>query len=274
MRGTVVIGSQLVAGRIKVVLRSPHFWILVAMVVACTLLHYAEQIGILGAAAPSLHFGLTRHAMDRVLFLLPIVYAGFMFGIVAGLATSFIAVLIMLPRAIFISPSPTDALFEVAAVTLVGCLVCLWFRAQVKEKEQREQALEKLEAAQQDLRSYIQVIKSNERRLAALNSISSLVTQSLELEQILNSAIEKVVEVMELEAALIFLLDEGAEELVLAVHRGVSEEFAEGVDRMKVGEGFNGRVAQSGEPLLVADASDDPRLTRAVVRKERLQAQL
>ncbi|TET37466.1 MAG: PAS domain S-box protein, partial [Dehalococcoidia bacterium] len=46
------------------------------------------------------------------------------------------------------------------------------------------------------------------------------------------------------------------------------------VDRMKAGERFNGRLAQSGDPLLVADASEDPRLTRAVVRKERLQAQL
>jgi len=43
---------------------------------------------------------------------------------------------------------------------------------------------------------------------------------------------------------------------------------------MKIGEGFNGRVALSGEPLVVEDASLDPRLTREIVRQERIQAQL
>jgi signal transduction histidine kinase len=40
-----------------------------------------------------------------------------------------------------------------------------------------------------------------------------------------------------------------------------------GIDRLKPGEGFNGRVAQSGEPLVVENASKDPRLTREAVSK-------
>ena len=44
------------------------------------------------------------------------------------------------------------------------------------------------------------------------------------------------------------------------------------IDRLQVGEGFSGRVLESGEPLVVPDVSTDPRLTRIVVRKEGLRS--
>jgi PAS domain S-box-containing protein len=94
------------------------------------------------------------------------------------------------------------------------------------------------------------------------------------MEQLLNGALTKVVEVMDVEVALIFLLDEEARELELKTYHGVSEEFIAGVRRLKVGGGFNGRVAESGEPLLVEDVSHDPRLTREVAVLESLHAGL
>jgi len=81
-------------------------------------------------------------------------------------------------------------------------------------------------------------------------------------------------EVMNVDVALIYLLDERSQELMLKVYLGVPEEFAIGVERVKIGEGFNGQVAESGEPLLVEDASHDPRLLREVVKQGKLQAQL
>jgi len=62
--------------------------------------------------------------------------------------------------------------------------------------------------------------------------------------------------------------------LLLSAHRGVPAEFAAGVDKMKLGEGFNGRVAQTGEHMIVSDATQDPRLSREVVRHEGLRTQL
>ena len=258
------MASQVLA-RVLRITRNPHFWILVAMFVIGIVLHYPQQI--FGATVPSSFLGLTRHTMERVLFLLPITYAGFIFGIRGGIISLGVALAIMLPRAIFISPSPSDALFETGSVIVIGTLVILWFESQQREKERRRQAILRLEAAQRE-------IQSNERRLAALNAVSEIVSQSLELEQVLNGALNKAIEVMDVEVALIFLLDEEARELELKTYHGVSEEFAAGVRRMKVGEGFNGQVAESGEPLLVKDASHDPQLAREVVALERLHAQL
>jgi len=39
------------------------------------------------------------------------------------------------------------------------------------------------------------------------------------------------------------------------------------IDNLKVGEGFSGQVAQTGEPLVVQDLSTDARLTRSVVKE-------
>jgi nitrate/nitrite-specific signal transduction histidine kinase/PAS domain-containing protein len=110
------------------------------------------------------------------------------------------------------------------------------------------------------------------KELAALNAIAAVVNQSLDLEAILNDALDKTLQVMEVEAGGIYLLGEGAGVLTIAVHRGVSPQFVAGADELKVGEGFSGHVARSGEPLVVRDVSTDPRLTRTVAREEGLHS--
>lgn len=112
------------------------------------------------------------------------------------------------------------------------------------------------------------------RRLVALSTLSGLLAQSMRPRDVLPTAIEMVANVMEVEVVLIYSLEIEERELVLSAYRGVSWEFARGVDRMKVGDGFNGRVAETGEPLIVSDVAKDPRLSREIVRQEKLRAQL
>jgi PAS domain S-box-containing protein len=258
----------------KRVMRSAKFWLILLVLAALSIVHYAEQLGIIGTVSPSYHFGLGRHAVERVLFLVPIIYAGFTFRLRIGLITCFIALLIMLPRALFISPSPIDALVESAGVFLTGTLACFWFEAQLKAKEQRQQATIELEEVQQELQSYVRLSRSNEKRLATLNAISNMLSRSFELEEVLHSALNMVAEVMETEVVLIYFLDEEAQELRLMAYEGVSDKFARGIDRMKLGEGLNGQVAMTGQPLIVGNASHDSRLTRQIVREEKIEAVL
>jgi two-component system sensor histidine kinase DegS len=263
-----------ISNRVAKIIGNYHFWIIVAMFALGIILHYPQQL--LSTSSPSLFsfLGLTRHAVERVFLLLPVTYAGFFFGIKAGLASLAIALAVMLPRVFLISSSLPDALFETCGTILIGGLVNLGFEGYRREQGRRQQALLKLEAAQQELQSQVQVIRSNEKRLAALTEVSAIVSQSLELQDVLNAAADKVREVMNLEVVMVFLLDEDNQELELKTYRGVSEEFAIGLRGLKVGEGFNGQVAQTGEPLLVEDASQDPRLTREVVKREGIQAGL
>ncbi len=98
--------------------------------------------------------------------------------------------------------------------------------------------------------------------LAALNGIAATVSRSLDLNEILNSALDKVLEVMQIEAGEILLLDERSKELAICAHRGFSQEHIEGGDRIKLGEGMMGQVARSGKPMIVENVAGDPRLTR------------
>lgn len=238
--------------RLKRVIINPNFWLIVAMLDIGAWLHYTTQVRYLELGPLSeLHF--LRHAMERVLFVLPIAYAAFSFGMVGGLFTMLISLLIMLPRVFLISPLAGDALAETAAVMLVGTLMSWMVERQEREKRLRQKAVARLEAT---------------------SAISAIVSQSLDLEQIITGALDKVLEVTGLEVGLVFILNEETQELDLLAYQGVSEEFAEGVDKLQIGEGFSGRVAQSGEVLVVEDSSTDPRLTREAVKKEGLQAQL
>jgi len=269
-----VKGAPTLTHRTLDIVRNRNFWLIVAMLTICALLHYGVHIQLIALISGELPQALTRHAMERILFLLPIAYAGFVFGPFRGFITLLVAAAIMVPRIILLSSAPVDASLETGAVLLAGGLIIMWFESLEKEKALRAQAIAKLEVAQRELQSHVQVIERDRKQLATLSNISTIVSQSLELELVLNGALDRIMELMQVDAVLIFLLDEAAQELVLTAHRGVSREFTQGVARMKLGEGFNGRVAQSGEPMVVQDASQDPQLTRMVVRQEKLQSTL
>ncbi len=251
-------------------IRKPGFWLILVVLVLITLSHYREVFELPAFLTYIIsNLGLDRHAFERILYLAPIVWAGFLFGWRGAAITSLAALACMLPRAISISPYPADALFEISAVFIIGNVLAISFNALRKEREYRSQ----LEVTRQELQDHVQVIQENEERLAALHQISSTASQSLELSHVLSDAIDSVIDVMQVEIALVFLLDENAGELTLAAHRGVSTKFVQCVGKLKLGEGFNGRVAKTGEPLYVEDASQDPSLTKMTVEEEGIRSQ-
>ena len=116
------------------------------------------------------------------------------------------------------------------------------------------------------------MVAERTRELATLSAIAAVVSRSFKLEDILRDALDKSLQVMEVETGAIYLLDEEAGVLNVTTYKGFSPQFVAGIDGLKIGEGFSGRVAQSGLPLVVKDVSTDPRLTRMVVREERLRS--
>jgi len=121
-----------------------------------------------------------------------------------------------------------------------------------------------VEARSRELES--QVV-SRTIELAALNTVAAVISRSLDLQEVLASALEKTLEIMEIEAGLIYLLQEEDQRLTVAVHQGFDAQFVAEIDNLQVGEGFSGRVVQSGEPLIVPALAVDPRLTRSVVKE-------
>jgi PAS domain S-box-containing protein len=249
----------------------PGIWLLVILFLFITFLQYAR---ILGHPAFLVNLtgdiGLTRYTVERILYLLPIIWASFSFGWKGGVATSLISVACMLPRDLLTSPNREDALVETTAVFIVGSLASYCLNALRKERDRRTQ----LEAAKEELQAQLQVIETHEKLLAALNKISSVVSQSLRLSDFLDSAVDCVMDVMRVEAAMIYFLDEETHQLVLAAHRGISERFIQEAGRLEVGKGFNGKVAETGELMFVENTAEDPRLTKEVAIAENIRSQL
>jgi signal transduction histidine kinase/ligand-binding sensor domain-containing protein len=146
----------------------------------------------------------------------------------------------------------------VAAVLVVGA-VAIGYRLRVRSVEARARALERQVAGRTG-------------ELSALNAIAGVVSASLDLDEILNGALEKTLDVTGSEAGGIYLLNatEHADRaqgdtLRLAAHRGLDASLLDAIDDLAVGEGFSGHVVETGKPLFVADLSADGRLTRTAV---------
>jgi PAS domain S-box-containing protein len=231
------------------VIFNPSFWLVAVMFTVVTVIHYRDAVYPVFFTDVLAKLGLGPGTLERILYLIVIILASFLFRGWEGLVVAIAALICMLPNAVLKSVSPFSALLEVGVVTAVGCLVALgvrWFR---KEYQQR-------------------------LRLVALNYVSNTVSQSLELEQILESSISSILDVMDVDAVLIFLLDRETGGLRLRAYRGVSDTFVKSVDGLKIGEGLNGTVALTGLPALIKDAARDPRVTKAVVKEEGIHSQV
>ncbi|MBM4339859.1 MAG: GAF domain-containing protein [Deltaproteobacteria bacterium] len=97
-----------------------------------------------------------------------------------------------------------------------------------------------------------EIIRLN-RELSILNAISQTVNESIDLDEILNRSLDKIVEMTEIQSVGIYLLKEGTNELIYVAHKGFSMAFSKGMKRLKLGEGATGKVALSGEPLFIED---------------------
>ena len=104
--------------------------------------------------------------------------------------------------------------------------------------------------------------------LAAINSVALAIGRFSSLDEMLDYALRKVLEVLETDAGGLYLLDEAEGSLTLVVHHGLSERAWRDFDHLPLGEGLSGRVAETGEPIVVSHLKDDPRLTRMAARSE------
>jgi signal transduction histidine kinase/CheY-like chemotaxis protein len=91
------------------------------------------------------------------------------------------------------------------------------------------------------------------QELSILNAISQTVNQSVDLDEILNTSLDKIMEMTGVRSAGFYLQDESSGDLIYVAHRGFSKVFSKGMKRIKMGEGATGKVASSGEPLFIDD---------------------
>jgi len=91
-----------------------------------------------------------------------------------------------------------------------------------------------------------------------LKEISSWVSSVQDLDRLLELIIESASQVMQAKAASLLLLEPKTNTLFFQVATGDKKDEVKEY-RVKMGQGIAGHVAQTGEPLLIADVANDPR---------------
>jgi signal transduction histidine kinase len=209
----------------------------------CAFYHYyLPQLSL----RPLEAYPLTRQAIVRIIFLLPVAAAAFAFGRVGGLVTLAAATLIMLPRVFLISDQPMDALFETVGVAVVGSVVVWIIDTQEKERKLRQKAVEELEM---------------------VNAIALTLTRPYDLDAMLDEVLNELLEAVGSAEpkGTIFLLDPWGQTLHLRAYKGLSSKFIEQANEIPLGECLCGMTAESGDLLVVRDSLHHPHHTRCPV---------
>ncbi len=104
--------------------RAKHVCILIALFSACTLIYYfGELVNYFGWNALHWEVWYTVHDPHRILFLVPILYCTYYFGLVGALISNVVALLVFLPRALFISPYP-DPVLRMIIFVVTSTILC------------------------------------------------------------------------------------------------------------------------------------------------------
>ncbi|MFC1951711.1 GAF domain-containing protein [Chloroflexota bacterium] len=142
--------------------------------------------------------------------------------------------------------------------------------------ESVEQRTRELEASRHELAEWNidleNKIEQRTKELSALNAVVTTISQSLNLDKILDDTLAKILTVMEIEAGVIHLLDEKTDQLVIMVHHGLSPKYAQEIQKLEPVEGIAERVVQSGEPIVVNDTMDSPESTTMVGKRREFRA--
>lgn len=99
-----------------------------------------------------------------------------------------------------------------------------------------------------------EVLRRN-RELAALNTIASVVSHSLDLEEVLPATLDTIMSLLEMRAGAVCLLDGERGQLTVRAQRGFSATGAQMLSgtHWRVGQGVIGQVVESGRPTLIED---------------------
>ncbi len=109
-----------------------------------------------------------------------------------------------------------------------------------------------------------QEMKARATELATLNEVSQTISSTLDLDNVLNLIMNKVVEILDVEAGSLLLLDEESGDLVFQVALGGPGSQVLAGHHHPLGKGIAGHVAQSGQAEIVNDVQADPRWNRDV----------
>ena len=150
--------------------RSPHFWIIAALMAVLTLVYYAGYTPL--AHLGSFFTDAFPHDLHRTLFLIPIIYAALTFRVRGALGASLVFLCVVLPRT-FYSPY-TDPLVRPLLFVLFTAFLGVLTALLIDRVEKEEKTHAELNMAHQELSTYVQQLKESQEQLIQAEKLTSL----------------------------------------------------------------------------------------------------
>jgi two-component system sensor histidine kinase DegS len=129
-----------------------HFWVILGIVACGTVLYYADSIPLIETVESSLRLDFARRSAHRILSILPVAYAAYVFGLRGGLLASSAIAALLLPRVFVISSEAKEALIEVAAFLFIGAFVSWLIDVQNRAKARHRETIEQLRQSEESYR--------------------------------------------------------------------------------------------------------------------------
>ena len=211
-----------------------------------------------------------------LIFLFPIVIAGFYYGLTGAFIISTVVGVLDLIISIYQSSSPLEA-FSYSLLIRVALYFLLAFFISNIEQDKKKIVIQKDEKAEEfkalleeqkvlnkKVQKEIAKIKTERDKIALdskknelLLNMSQTLSQNLDLHLILSTTLKKIRELVVFHSGAIFLYDSDRTELYIAAHEGLYEEEMNMSLRSDIGIPYI--AAQSTRPMIIADTELDPR---------------
>ncbi|HTY81413.1 MAG TPA: PAS domain-containing sensor histidine kinase [Dehalococcoidales bacterium] len=137
--------------KLKKALSGPHVWILLAGLIVCAIFEYPDQILHVKSVSLLAFIGLSHYSMERAMLLAPVIYAGMVLGMRAGITTLVLSMSVILPRLLITADYRAEGILETVGIIILGVLANLFFQGKRKEKELHRQLMTRLEETEQGM---------------------------------------------------------------------------------------------------------------------------
>jgi len=112
-----------------------------------------------------------------------------------------------------------------------------------------------------ELKQHTRELENLVTKLSTLSELTELVVRIPDIRQILQIILQRTMAAVNADIGSIMIMDEESQVLRIAAANGLDEALVKNT-AISIGEGIAGKVAQTGEPVLVEDVEKDPRFQK------------
>jgi putative methionine-R-sulfoxide reductase with GAF domain len=110
-------------------------------------------------------------------------------------------------------------------------------------------------------------LEKRTEELSTLYEVDRITSRTLNLDEVMTSALNKLIEVTGVDSGDVYLMDEKSQELILKGQKGISPEVVPLIERLKIGEGVAGAAVQQGDLIIINDIDKAPQSMTVFGRK-------